>query len=250
MKWNPTLYDKKHDFVAEYGKGLLEFIPCGDGQAILDLGCGTGTLTAQLRDLGGRVLGVDSSEHMIAKAKEQFPQLEFQVCDALALPFRQEWDVVFSNAVFHWISDHHTLLQNIHQALKPGGTLVCEFGTGGNIAVIERSFAQVCEKLGYAYRSKFNFPTPEAFGQLLTQHGFLIDRLYDFDRPTPLKDGEQGLANWLRQFFASELAAMPADTQTAALEMMEQAARPSLWNGTAWVVDYRRLRAVAHTEHQ
>ena len=50
MKWNPTLYDKKHDFVAEYGKGLLEFIPCGDGQAILDLGCGTGTLPAPLRD--------------------------------------------------------------------------------------------------------------------------------------------------------------------------------------------------------
>ena len=45
MEWNSTLYDKKHDFVAEYGKGLLEFVPQNTKQSILDLGCGTGALT-------------------------------------------------------------------------------------------------------------------------------------------------------------------------------------------------------------
>ena len=38
MEWDASLYDKKHDFVAEYGKGLLEFIPQNKEQAILDLG--------------------------------------------------------------------------------------------------------------------------------------------------------------------------------------------------------------------
>lgn len=42
MKWNSILYDNKHDFVAEYGNGLLEFIPDNAEQIILDLGCGTG----------------------------------------------------------------------------------------------------------------------------------------------------------------------------------------------------------------
>lgn len=48
MEWNSQLYDKKHDFVAEYGKGLLEFISHNPEQTILDWGCGTGTLTDQL----------------------------------------------------------------------------------------------------------------------------------------------------------------------------------------------------------
>lgn len=72
MEWNSQLYDNKHDFVAEYGKGLLEFVPENKEQTILDLGCGTGTLTAQLKKLGSKVVGVDSSQSMIDKAKEQF----------------------------------------------------------------------------------------------------------------------------------------------------------------------------------
>lgn len=40
MEWNPILYDNKHDFVAEYGKGLLELVPQNAKQTILDLGCG------------------------------------------------------------------------------------------------------------------------------------------------------------------------------------------------------------------
>ena len=246
MEWDASLYDKKHDFVAEYGKGLLEFIPQNKEQAILDLGCGTGILTAQLVDLGSRVMGVDSSQHMIDRAKRQFSSIEFKVCDALALPFEQEWDVVFSNAVFHWIGDHRALLQNIRKALKPHGTLVCEFGASGNIAAIEDAFAAACGQLGYGYQPKFNFPTAEHFGELLTEHGFRIERLYDYDRPTVLKDGEAKLSKWMKQFFASELSAMPASAQTLVLKQAEERTRTALWNGNEWVADYRRLRAVAH----
>lgn len=246
MEWDASLYDKKHDFVAEYGKGLLEYIPHDQEQAILDLGCGTGTLTAQLVGLGGRVMGVDSSPQMIDRAKEQFSGIEFQVCDALALPFEREWDVVFSNAVFHWIGDHRALLQNIRRALKPHGTLVCEFGANGNIAAIETAFAAASEELRYGYRPKFNFPTAERFGKLLTENGFLIDKLYEYDRPTVLKDGEAGLANWMRQFYAAELAAIPEDARALILKSAEERARNALWNGNEWVADYRRLRAVAH----
>ena len=64
-EWNASLYDNKHDFVAEYGKGLLEFVPVNNNQSILDLGCGTGTLTAQLKKLSKEVIGVDSSQSMI-----------------------------------------------------------------------------------------------------------------------------------------------------------------------------------------
>ena len=60
-EWNATLYDNKHDFVAEYGKGLLGYIPQNKTQCILDLGCGIGTLIVQLNNLAKTVIGVDQS---------------------------------------------------------------------------------------------------------------------------------------------------------------------------------------------
>ena len=246
MQWNSTLYDQKHDFVAKYGEGLLTFLPENPAQAILDLGCGTGTLTAQLAARGSRVIGVDSARPMVERARAQYPELTFEVCDALALPFEGEFDVVFSNAVFHWIADHDTLLENVKKALKPGGQLICEFGGAGNIAVVEQAFNRACEEMGLAVRApRFNFPTPEEFSACLAHHGVTPVNVYDYDRPTPLKDGEQGLANWMRQFFAGQLEALPEQTGQALLARAEELARPELWDGGHWTADYRRLRAVA-----
>lgn len=123
MKWDSKLYDNKHSFVAEYGKGLLEFVPVDKEQRILDLGCGTGVLTEQLLKYAGYVLGVDGSEDMVAKAKENYPDIDFEVNDALKLPYSNEWDVVFSNAVFHWILDHDLLLKNGKWTGKLGKTV-------------------------------------------------------------------------------------------------------------------------------
>ncbi len=250
MEWNSALYDTSHDFVAEYGKGLLEFVPKNDCQVILDLGCGTGVLTAQLAELCNKVIGVDSSQSMIEKAKKQFSSIEFMICDALALPFENEFDVVFSNAVFHWISDHDALLKNIHKVLKPQGVLVCEFGARGNIAAIENAFTEVCNGLGYRYKPKFNFPTAEEFGILLERNSFVVDKISDYDRPTVLRDGEQGLANWMKQFYASELTIMPDDIQAEVFEQVEELTRSILWNGIEWVADYRRLRVIAHERYE
>ena len=189
---------------------------------------------------------VQSLEKEVDKAKEEFNNMEFKVCDALALPFEKEFDVVFSNAVFHWISDHDALLKSIHRALKPQGVLVCEFGASGNIATIENAFAKACNSLGYGYEAKFNFPAAENFGKLLKKNGFVIDRIYEYDRPTVLKDGEQGLVNWMKQFFVSELEMMPEHVQAIAFENVERLTRETLWNGKEWVANYRRLRAIAH----
>lgn len=80
-------------------------------------------VTVQLKKLAEVVIGVDSSESMIKRAQQQYPDIKFIVSDALALPFEEQFDVVFSNAVFHWITDHNALLNNIHKVLKPGGCL-------------------------------------------------------------------------------------------------------------------------------
>lgn len=250
-EWNAILYDNKHDFVAEYGKGLLEFVPKNEKQSILDLGCGTGTLTAQLRNLAKIVIGVDSSRSMIKRAQEQYSDIDiqFMVCDALALPFEKQFDVIFSNAVFHWIADHNTLLYNVRRALKSNGCLVCEFGASGNIATIENAFMKVCKEFGHEYHPKFNFPTTEHFSDLLKKNGFVIDKIYDYDRPTPLKDGKRGLANWMKQFFASDLECLSEKKQDEIIKKVEDITKELLWNGKEWMADYRRLRVIAYIDN-
>ncbi|WP_297046349.1 trans-aconitate 2-methyltransferase [uncultured Desulfovibrio sp.] len=247
MQWDSALYDTQHDFVAEYGKGLLECIAPDASQSILDLGCGTGTLTDQLAARAGSVVGIDASPEMIGRAKQRFPHLAFMVGDALSLPFERQFDIVFSNAVFHWIPDHDRLLKRIRRALKAQGRLICEFGARGNVATIEEAFSRACGEHGYAYTGRFTFPTAETFASLLVDNRFTCEQAVAYDRPTPLRGGEQGLRNWMRQFFAADLGTMPERRQEALLERVEELTRPRLWNGSVWMADYRRLRVVARS---
>ncbi len=244
MNWDSKLYNDSQNFVAEYGKGLLEFVPAKTNK-ILDLGCGTGTLTKQLAERCNYVLGIDSSDTMIQEAKRSYPYLDFETVNALEILYECEWDIIFSNAVFHWINNHNLLLQKIYKALKQNGRLICEFGAYGNISTIENGFGYALQEIGVKYESKFNFPTVNNFEHLLKENGFLIEQIYCYDRPTPLKDGTQGLYNWAIQFFQSELGQLTAEQQHKVLSSMSSRIKSQLWNGTCWVADYKRLRAIA-----
>lgn len=245
MKWDPDLYTQKHSFVAEYGKQLLGLLAGNDIGTVLDLGCGDGVLTQVLHAMGKSVLGVDSSPDMVAKAKARYPQIDFQVVDACELPWENCFDAVFSNAVFHWIADQERLLAGVYRVLKPGGRLVCEFGGDRNIAAICGAFSAAVGRLGNTYISPFFFPTAERYAGLLEGAGFVVESVCEYDRPTPLADGEAGLRNFLRQFFVRDLEKLSSDGQVAVMQDIEEALRGELWDGRQWIADYRRLMAVA-----
>jgi ubiquinone/menaquinone biosynthesis C-methylase UbiE len=59
--WDAELYDTKHDFVWRFGAEVVSLLAPKTGERILDLGCGTGHLTAQIAESGAEVLGVDRS---------------------------------------------------------------------------------------------------------------------------------------------------------------------------------------------
>ena len=248
MHWDATLYDDKHAFVAEYGRALLDFVPQGPALRALDVGCGTGTLTAELARQVGSVLGIDSSADMIRTARADHPDIEFQQMDACALPFEAEFDVVFSNAVFHWIVNQPLLHHGIRRALKPGGRLVCEFGAVGNVQAIGSAWSSALGQRGLSRTTAFYYPTQEAYKDLLRQCGFGEAHVVVYDRPTPLQDGREGLRNWIRQFLAADLRQLPPQEQTVALAEVEEALEPTLWDGQQWIADYRRIRAVAFSK--
>jgi len=235
----------RNDFVAEYGKSLMVHVDTSPGQQILDLGCGDGGLTAELAKHGAKVLGIDNSAEMIVKARFRHPELMFAEIDALALPYDGEFDTVFSNSVFHWIANVDLLLSEIRRALKPGGKLVCEFGAASNIGTMRQAFAAACARRGREYRERFYCPTPDAFFDRLKAAGFEPERVLEFDRQTPLPGGEEGLKLWVRRFLPDGLAQFSAAVQEQILTEVENACRPLLWNGGEFVVDSRRLRAVA-----
>jgi SAM-dependent methyltransferase len=134
----------------EWGRRVLRRLAPQPGERILDIGCGTGRLTAELvAILGeGTVVAVDRSEAMLREAAAQAvepsgphrlhdnrPSVRtcFVRADGSALPFVDAFDAVFSTATFHWILDHDQLFASIYRALAPGGRLVAQCGGGANL---------------------------------------------------------------------------------------------------------------------
>ncbi|GLB24521.1 SAM-dependent methyltransferase [Lacrimispora xylanolytica] len=240
MKWNSTLYDKSHSFVSEYGYDLITYLPSDKNQCILDLGCGTGDLTKKLSEICNEVIGIDGSEEMIEAAKIKYPHLNFQVMNASLIPWESKFDIIFSNAVFHWIPDQEILLKRIYSALKDGGSLISEFGAYGNISAIESAYSSVVP----SYKSPFYFPTVESYSVVLKKAGFSIQKIYDYDRPTPLSDGKYGLRKWMKQFFSNDLSSYNNLEQENILKDVESLLENQLFDGEKWVADYRRIRVI------
>ncbi len=247
MKWNTDLYDDAQQFVSEYGKDLISFIPNKEDQRILDLGCGTGDLTNQINEsFNSSIIGVDYSQEMIQKAKSKYPNLEFSICDACTIPFTNEFDVIFSNAVFHWIPNQEELHRSIYSALKSGGILICEFGGYKNIEKISSAFGKAIKQYGDNYDSPFYFPKIEEHTKVVENCGFEIEKIYDYDRPTILPNGNLGLRQWISQFFSSYLNKYDETIQEEILVAVENDLKVDMFKDNNWIADYRRIRVIAH----
>lgn len=141
--WNAERYHAISSPQQTWGRRVLDRLGLQGGERVLDLGCGTGRVTAEIaaRVTGGRVVGADRSAAMIRAAftwlREHAPAAGVVQADGAALPFVRAFDAVFSGATFHWIPDHAALFRSIIQALKPGGRLAAQCGGEGNLAVLK-----------------------------------------------------------------------------------------------------------------
>lgn len=96
------------------------------GQDVLDVGCGPGTITADLaeRVSPGRVVGIDRSPEVIgqAAAQHRVDQLEFRTADLMALPFGDDsFDVVHAHQVLQHVPDPIGALVEMRRVCRPGG---------------------------------------------------------------------------------------------------------------------------------
>jgi len=241
--WDAARYQDKHSFVWRYGASLLELLAAQPGERILDLGCGTGQLTADIARCGAHVVGLDNSSDMLADAGKNFPGLTFVLGDASAFEFPQPFDAVFSNAALHWVKDAEGAVSSIARALRPGGRFVAEFGGKGNIASVQAALRTV---LGSSAdeQSPWYYPSIGEYAPLLERHGLEVRNARLFDRPTPL-DGEDGLDHWLRMFGQTYLRQFSPDRASDIVRQLVEQLRPALYRDCIWTVDYCRLRVVA-----
>ena len=107
---------------------LVHRIRLENPRRIVDLGCGPGNSTAVLRARwpGAFLMGVDSSPEMIRKAREAHPEGQWLVGDAATWQDEAPFDLVFSNAMLHWLPDHETVCPHLLNLLAPGGALAIQ----------------------------------------------------------------------------------------------------------------------------
>jgi len=241
-KWNPEKYTKHTAFVSQLALPVVALLEPQEGERILDAGCGDGTLAVEIEKYGAKVVGVDMSAEMIEAC--QTKGIEAYVGSVTALPYANEFDAVFSNAMLHWVHDAKSAIDNIAKTLKKGGRFVAEYGGKGNAYHIVNAMQKVFDthpEFG-VFQNPWYFPSDEEYKSLLESSGFEVKYIELIPRPTPMDD----IVHWL-DIFANGITEHLSKEQ---FEMFKNECRNILVEtnyseNEGWVLDYVRLRVEA-----
>jgi trans-aconitate 2-methyltransferase len=183
-EWNSTAYHRLSGPQVGWGRKVLSRLELRGDEVVLDAGCGTGRLTADLlASLPlGRVVAIDLSRHMLDSARQHLSAFSARVslvaCDLLDLPFGRVFDGIVSTAAFHWVLDHHRLFLNLHRSLVRGGWLEAQCGGGPNIARLRARANALLQSPRFQpffqdFREPWLFQDAEGAARSLARAGFV-----------------------------------------------------------------------------
>ncbi|NLS09409.1 class I SAM-dependent methyltransferase [Nesterenkonia sp. MY13] len=121
-RWNHNLH---------YHRLVLNGVP-PQALSALDVGCGNGLLAEELRQSIPEVIGIDSDEGVLDKARELTDQVNWVKADVMTYPFGREFDVVASVATVHHIPNLEAALSRLAALTRPGGVLIIVGMAQGN----------------------------------------------------------------------------------------------------------------------
>lgn len=225
VKWNAGEYNKSSSQLEKRAKELIVKLSLAGNEKLLDSGSGDGKVTAEISKLlpNGSVIGIDSSNEMIEFSKMNFnkvdyPNLEFQLMDMRKIHLNKEFDVVFSTAALHWVTDHLTVLNQIRKCLQTPGKIFLQMGGTGNqqeliqtLEVIkkDRKWARYFEGFEFQY----GYYGIKEYKKWLQETGFIEKRVELINKDNEL-EGKYGLDQWIKLAFSPYVQRIPEESQT------------------------------------
>jgi trans-aconitate methyltransferase len=253
-EWDANAYHRISGPQFSWGKKVLDRISLRGSELVMDAGCGTGKLTAELLDQlpSGRVVGVDLSRNMLAGARDHLQptfgkRALFIAADLLHLPFVGVFDGIFSTAAFHWVPDHDKLFRNLHDALKAGGWLVAQCGAAGNLDRLLRRVDELMDRPRYReflgeYQHPWVYSDADMAAERLQRAGFR--QIETSIEPAPTRfDNAEAYSEFVRKVILHRhLQRLPEELRGEFMaEIVELAAR----DHPAFELDYWRLNLSA-----
>lgn len=180
-EWNADAYHRVSGPQVAMAAAVLDRLDLRGDETVLDAGCGSGRVTRLLLERlpRGRVVGVDASQEMVARARVELADApaELRVAELVTLRLPEPVDAVFSNATFHWVPDHDALFASLAAALRSGGRLSAQCGGEGNVAAVHEAALRGAADAGLERRFEdwpmpWNFAGPDATRARLRAAGF------------------------------------------------------------------------------
>ena len=253
-EWDAATYHRVSRPHETWGQGVLARLPLRGDDTVLDAGCGTGKLTAELLERlpSGRVVALDASANMLDAARDFLAprfgdRVTFVQADLLDLDrsgaLAGGVDAVFSTATFHWVRDHARLFANLFRVLRPGGWLVAQCGGGANIARLVGHADDVMRSAPFApyfagWGGPWEYADDATTAERLRTAGFV--EVETSLEPSPVQlGGRAEYAEYLRTVvFSAHLARLPEDLRAPFVEAVVRAAEAG---DPPYLLDYWRL---------
>jgi trans-aconitate 2-methyltransferase len=249
--WDAETYDRIGTPMRRWAQQVIEDLHLRGDETVLDAGCGSGSVTLDLRARlpRGTIYAVDASAEMIEQLRRRLATdgvtgvvpIHASLTD-FSLP--EPVDRVFSNAVFHWIPDDAALFSSLYHATRPGGRLRAQCGGAGNNARVLDAVAAVRREPRFAahlgdFRDSKRYRTAEEATVALERAGWRNVRARLWAVPVPFDSPDDG-ARYVRAILLRDhVARLPEEERDgyARAVVDETIAR----HGAPYVADYVRL---------
>jgi trans-aconitate 2-methyltransferase len=249
--WNAEVYDKIGTPMRRWAQQVIDDLGLRGDETVLDAGCGSGSVTLDLWEKvkEGKIYALDSSPDMVAKLRATLDERGIEnivpmQTDLTKFSLPEKVDVVFSNAVFHWIQDDTGLFGSLARATKSGGRLRAQCGGGENNKNLMTATRDVEKRIPYAEHLSGRvdsriYRTEQQAVEALQRNGWTNARANLFPSPVAFEDIDSAMLYLKTIILQQQASALPEGLDDQFLrDVIDEVI---IRHGAPFVADYVRL---------